>query len=160
MLHRFHCFYEDFFLPSTSVHSVTEFIKPVCNSQTPFRSAKVLFIIRDVQMTAFSLYSASNLTLRQIRLCICEKKGGAISLAVSHFIHLIIGKHLQYGIQDIMCCMSATIWIIPHIWDTISIIIFPFILSTNLFDILLFLLYNLTCLWESFCIMPWQAELW
>lgn len=51
MLHRFHCFYEDFFLSSTSptsIHSVTEFIKPVCNSQTPFRSTKVLFIIRDV----------------------------------------------------------------------------------------------------------------
>lgn len=50
-LHQFHCFYEDFFLPSTcptSIHSVTEFIKPVCNCQTPFRSTTVLFIIRNV----------------------------------------------------------------------------------------------------------------
>lgn len=46
-------------------------------------------------MAASSLCSSSNLTLRQIRRCISEK-GRRNFLAVFHFIHLTIGKHLWH----------------------------------------------------------------
>lgn len=92
MLQRFYCFYVDFFpLPYpyfyTPIHSVTEFIKLFCNIQTHCRSAKVLFIIRRVQMAAFSLCRSSNLTLKKIRLSISEI--GAVQFPLLSFIFFI-----------------------------------------------------------------------
>lgn len=140
-----------FFLPSTSptsIHSVTEFIKPVCNSQTPFRRAKVLFIIRDAEMAAFSLYSSSNLTLRQIRLCISEKKRCNFLSCLSFYSFDNLAN--TYDTQDIICfpailCECTNLDYCTHLWHIIHIIMFPYILSTNLFDVLFI---YLTCLWE------------
>lgn len=70
-------------------------------------------------MAAFSLCSSSNLTLRQIRLCISGKKGGAISLAVSHFSHLTIGKQLRHTGCNLLLREHTNLDYCTHLWDTI-----------------------------------------
>ncbi len=138
MLHQFHCFYEDFFLPfasPTSIRSVTEFIKPVCNSLTPFRSMKVLFIIRNVLMAAFFL-SSCNLTLRQIRLGISEKKKVQFPwLSLILFIWQLANMHTVYNVLP-----SITEW--AHQFELLHTSVrynsynYVSLHSVNLFDIL------------------------
>ncbi len=161
MLHQFHCFYEDFFLPfasPTSIRSVTEFIKPVCNSLTPFRSMKVLFIIRNVLMAAFFL-SSSNLTLRQIRLGISEKK--KVQFPWLSLILFIWQLANIFGIQYIMCFPAllnenTNLNYCTHLWGIIHIIMFPFILSIYL---IFYLLIYHVC--KKFpCSIRFLAELW